>query len=69
MISASSRNRDCVVMGVGMADDVKALVHHVGIATVRVRVPSEQLRKRALVDPRTEGAPIVQQDLSGKPAM
>ena len=32
-------------MGVGVAKVVKALVHHVGIATVGVRVPAAGMKK------------------------
>ena len=46
--------------GVGVADIVKALVHHVGIATVGVRVPAAATKKGHWEDPCTEGAPIVQ---------
>ena len=43
-----------------MADVVKALIHHVGIATVRVRVPTAATKKGHWEDPCTECAPIVQ---------
>ena len=59
--------------GVGVVDDFKALVHHVGIATVRVRILSgsrqSSYEKGLWADPCTEGAPMVRQDLSGRPAM
>ena len=43
-----------------MADVVKALVHHVDIATVGVRVPVAATKKGHWEDPCTECAPIVQ---------
>ena len=46
--------------GVGVANVVKALVHHVGIANVGVRVPAAGMKKGHWVDPCTECAPIVQ---------
>ena len=46
--------------GVGVADVVKALVHHVGIATVGVRVLAAATRKGHWEDPCTESAPVVQ---------
>ena len=47
--------------GVGVADVVKALVHHVGIATVWVRVQGAANEKKGhWADPCTECAPIVQ---------
>ena len=53
-----------------MAGVVKAPVHDVDTAVVGVRVPSPVKRKNAhWADPCTEGAPIVRQDLSGRPAM
>ena len=45
---------------VGVADVVKVLVHHVGIATVRVRVHAAAMKKGHWEDPCTECAPIVQ---------
>ena len=49
---------------------VKALVHHVDTAVVGVRIPSPAKGKNAhWADPCTEGAPIVRQDLSGRPTM
>ena len=33
------------LIGVGVADDAKALVHHVGTATVGVRVPAGATKK------------------------
>ena len=47
-------------MIVGVADVVKALVHHVGIATVWVRVQAAGTKKGHWEDPCTECAPIVQ---------
>ena len=47
-----------------MADVVKAPVQNVDTAVVGVRVPSPA----HWADPCTEGAPIVRQDLSGRPA-
>ena len=41
---------------------VKALVHHVGTATVGVRVPAGATKKGHWVDPCTEGVPIVQRN-------
>ena len=53
-----------------MADVVKASALHVDTAVVRVRVPGPAKGKKAhWADPCTEGAPIVRQDLSGRPAM
>ena len=41
-------------LGVGVADVVKALVHHVGIANVWVRVQAAGTRKGHWEDPCTE---------------
>ena len=43
-----------------MADVVKALIHHVGIATVGVQVPAAATKKGHWEDPCTECASIVQ---------
>ena len=43
-----------------MADVIEALVHHVGIATVWVRVQAAGTKKGHWEDPCTECAPIVQ---------
>ena len=48
-----------------MVEDVKASVHHIGIAMVGAAAK----KKGLWVDPCTEGAPIVWQDLSGRPAI
>ena len=57
-------------MGVGVADVVKAPVHHVDTAVVGSSSPVTSKRKNAhWADPCTEGAPIVRQDLRGRPAM
>ena len=46
--------------GVGVADVVKALVHHLGIATVWVRVQAAATKRGYWEDTCTECAPIVQ---------
>ena len=57
-------------MGVGVANVVKALIHHVKIVPVEVRVSAvEANEKGCWEDPCTEGAPIIWQDLSGRPAI
>ena len=53
-----------------MADVVKASALHVDTVVVGVRVPGPaKEEKERWADPCTEGAPIVWQDLSGRPAM
>ena len=55
--------------GVGVADAVKGSVHLVQIAPVWVRFPASAMKMDVGKNPCTEGAPIIQQDLSGRPAM
>ena len=58
--------------GVRVANDIKATALHVGTAVVGVRVPAvpgSSNEKGRWVDPCTECALIVLQDLRGRPAM
>ena len=57
------------ISGSRMADVIKASVHLVEIPPAWVRVPAAAKKIDVGKTPCTEGAPMIQQDLSGRPAM